>query len=154
MRKYFFKGKRVSDNSWTVGSYYADGEKHYIITPKDGFVEVDPNTVCQYIGFRDRCGNYIFEHDIIELINRHYYTDSLGNRKIFSTWEKAEVTVREGVLRGQNYKNSFLYPHFAKGSRDITVVGNIFDNPELIKEVFPDFLDKNKEEGIISSSSL
>lgn len=69
-REILFRGQRL-DNKEEIEGYYCKfgwlgKEKHYII-PSDASactpIEVDPNTICQYIGRTDKKGVKIFEGD-------------------------------------------------------------------------------------------
>lgn len=122
-REILFRGKDKATNQWVYGDYtHNEGlNTHYISrnvnnTSRKAW-EVDPDTIGQYTGLKDKNGNKIFEGDIVEFTNL-----DLPNMVIrfdngsFMLCEDENSTYEE--LR-MNYV--------------VEVVGNIHDNPELIK---------------------
>ena len=122
MREILFRGKSLKDNEWTEGYYCRYGwtgkEKNYIIPDYASAlwgVEVDSNTIGQFTGLTDKNGVKIFEGDIVRLGGANFPV-------IFNTLgECAEFALTDGVPFG------FDYIHVP-----MEVVGNIYDNPELI----------------------
>lgn len=124
MREILFKAKRIDNGEWVEGFYhYTDwiypqtGElayrKHYIL-PKGSqdANEIDINTFCQYTGLTDKNGNKIWENDVVDI--QHY---TIKSHKI--KWGYG------GFYVGING----LLCHY---NTVCEVIGNIFDNPELI----------------------
>lgn len=119
MREILFRGKRADNGEWVYGDLLsltdADGrrdaweiktaEKRYAVTPK---------TIGQFIDQLDEYAVRIFEGDIIELEDGGYY--------IVGWFEDAS----QYVLNGEN--EALVFDHIGCC---FTVVGNIFDNPEL-----------------------
>lgn len=125
MRDILFRGKTCSDGRWVEGNLvivdYDSGLAK--ILSGNGFVRisyyVDPETVGQVIGAIDKNGVMIFEGDLVEM-------ELLAP---FDIWyEVAEV--RYG------YRNGVMGFYLSNGrdliSRELTVVGNIHDNPEIL----------------------
>lgn len=71
-----FKAKRLDNNTWLEGYFYAECGNAYIIEDRQGESilnrneahQVDPLTVCQFTGMKDCKGKEIFEHDLIHFV--------------------------------------------------------------------------------------
>ena len=125
MREILFRGKRKDDDCWEVGDYStykaSDGICRSFI---NGFeYEVYPETVGQYTGIKDCEGVKIFEGDIVE-----YWYRSLSGT-VSST---AIVKFYDGAFQLEDIDDSdsteLLYL-----AEDLEVIGNVWDNPELLE---------------------
>lgn len=71
-----FKAKRLDNNTWVEGYFYAECGNTYIIEDRQSESmlnrneahQVDPSTVCQYTGLTDCEGKELFEHDLIHFV--------------------------------------------------------------------------------------
>lgn len=160
MRKILFRGKCVDNGEWVYGGIVFDDEKVFIVkiikyTPdtrdwdmaeyyeknpkkKPEIIEVDPETVCMYTGLTDKNGKNIFEGDILSGIQYPYLCD--GKRNYFAEVVWFENSPAFGRLTHVNQKanvrgisdgNVAYLEDF--DSDDWEVIGNIFDNPELLE---------------------
>ena len=123
MREILFRGKLKGRKVWAEGNLHIDGKGVCIITPDETVIgkygQVDPETVGQYIGKPDKRGKKIFEGDILlgawnTMLVVYYDEDYLQFR------------VREVLT---NLHNDISY----YGLDKITVIGNKYDNPELLE---------------------
>lgn len=126
MREILFRGKRVDDGKWVEGFYsqmpntYAEDGKplRHCIDDYPCCNVVNPETVGQYTGLTDKNGRRIFEGDVVAY--REY-----GNLVV--AWDDGTFQLmREDTL----YE---LLDHYS--TRFSVVIGNIYDNPELLGEV-------------------
>ena len=124
MREILFKAKRIDNGEWVEGWLFKTQEHTYIaydrqfnddlfLSPQNIFIAVDENTICQYTGLTDKNGNKIWENDIVDI--QHYASKA---HKI--KWGYG------GFYVGING----LLCHY---NTVCEVIGNIFDNPELLK---------------------
>lgn len=138
MREILFRGKRKDNGEWVEGFYVcAGGKLHYILVGKIhivyGNVEfikfiVDPATIGQYTGLKDKNGNRIFEGDIV----KRCFKMIRGETKRSIETQVGAVWYMNTECRFCLQKMSLLIAPW--GDDTIEVIGNIHDNPELIKE--------------------
>lgn len=122
MREILFRGKRVDDEEWIKGYLYRISEEMnpFIMLPdsKGESYEVDSKTVGQYTELVDRNGQKIFEDDIVTMPR---YGGGKTKSVVYFSGGKFAVN-------GSNYAFKDICP------KNMNVVGNIYDNPELLKE--------------------
>lgn len=127
MREILFRGKRTDNGEWAIGDLYRQtdyfGERQTIIFEDKGnacFKKnfVDTETVCQYTGLTDKNGNKIFEGDIV----KDEFAQLLGVVKYSKKYMQFVV---DDINDGEQDYSEFI--------NEVEVIGNIFDNPELLE---------------------
>lgn len=134
MREILFRAKRIDNGEWVEGQYAfilnpltESGEpiKHLICNGTNIFNdEIDPETICQYTGLTDKNGNRIWENDIV------------------GAWSEGKTHI--GRVKRRVDGLYIIYPSYQKqefwglcpdenGKTTVEVIGNILDNPELLK---------------------
>ena len=139
MREILFRGKRVGCNKWVEG-YYVKPTRHWhehgihddwIINSafQNGGVfnvmgryAVIKETVGQYTGLTDKNGKKIFEGDIVDVVT--------GIQGYKSTYHIATQKVRYESGSGM----AVFLPFDNSDMVEVEVIGNIYDNPELLGE--------------------
>lgn len=139
MREILFKAKQVGDDEWVEGYYTECNGKAFIginisiygdifevfCTPVIRWFEVDPKTLCQFTGLCDRYGSKIWENDILMAHLDESYPEDVTYETV--EWGVAGWVAHETGSTDREYIDKFDLKHFK-------VVGNIFDNPELLQE--------------------
>jgi len=126
-REIKFRGKAF-DGPWEFGDLHMRFCKHpHIHSMSGATIYIDPNTVGQFTGLRDKNGKEIYEGDIIRCYGSK--GDEIKHTVEYSDKEAMFCTKLIGadMLGGsitQRWLNEF----------EFEVIGNIYDNPELLKE--------------------
>jgi uncharacterized phage protein (TIGR01671 family) len=125
--RYLFRGKRIDNGEWVEGylSYpfcTKKGNESYYFYAKDslGFFcrcVVDASTICQCTGLKDKNGKLIWENDIVKINNSKVNT--------VITFRDFEIIC--------TIPNEKYYKHRLEYDTEYEVIGNKFDNPELLE---------------------
>ena len=125
IREVIFRGKRTDNGKWVKGYLYITHIGSHEIGSYDAEINIErltfdviPETVGQYTGLTDKNGKRIFEGDIVSLVKH----DSLIYKVVYVPC-RYELVNSKGV-------NCFVLDIYK--SENIEVIGNIYDNPELL----------------------
>ena len=134
MREILFRGKRKDNGEWIQGDFCSPCNIVFLENGYDAVLGKDdvpclndyavvPETVGQYTGLIDKNGKKIFEGDIVVVYARGYHTvctvswaETVAH---FQLWQINTIPKTSTNLNLGNY--------------DCEVIGNIHDNPELLK---------------------
>ena len=129
-----FRGRQYDTGEWVYGCYvwevfrnYGDGEIRLIsLSTGKGAAHVDPKTLCEFTGAFDKNGTRIFEDDVIDIP---------GWVVTYSTGMKCYSGTQAGwYIQRDNWESwSELMD-----KNEVIVIGNVHDNPELLKEAKDD----------------
>lgn len=134
MREILFRGKRIDSGEWVYGNYIEKIKP----TKKDptfwccfiqdralSMLEVDPKTAGQFTGLTDKNGKKIFEGDIV----RH---DKMTHNSVI-VWMDSEYKYKMQPMKSYNQDATFGFELTNRRSYNIIKMGDIHDNPELLK---------------------
>ena len=138
MREILFRGKRIDNGEWVEGIFLQDKdlEQYYIeyfdyYSTIDGLqrdycqYEIIYETIGQYTGLIDKNGKKIFEGDIIDTPDRLVEVVWLkGNAQFDLNFIRYAHDIRISNFRGIEMRDLC----------DYEVIGNVHDNPELLKK--------------------
>ena len=142
IRTIIFRGKRKDNGEWIYGNFVRGcvDDFSYIVELGNkelcrNYVEVIPETVGQYTGFTDKNGKRIFEGDMIkpfdDEIDKMVVEFRLGQFLLCLYGERGYMA-EYGWEESGNY-GCFEAEPLSSYCDDIEVIGNIHDNPELLK---------------------
>lgn len=134
--RYLFKAKRLDNGEWVIGNLiqnpFFKGVRSWISSEQEdktrlrsisrtqalwNSIEVDSSTICQCTGLKDKNGNLIWENDIVKINNSKVNT--------VITFRDFEIIC--------TIPNEKYYKHRLEYDTEYEVIGNIFDNPELLE---------------------
>lgn len=129
--RYLFKAKRLDNGEWEIGNLIILPSGKYEIAngctnPPDSDPmwrkcvithEIDPSTICQCTGLKDKNGKLIWENDIVKINNSKVNT--------LIAFRDFEIIC--------TIPNEKYYKHRLEYDTEYEVVGNVFDNPELLE---------------------
>ena len=132
MREILFRGKRTINGDWVYGDFVHGNERKSLRdsifvydseTQSFNDYEINPSTLGQYTGMKDKNGKLIFEGDIVK-------TDKFSepNKQYIIKYD-----LQFGAFIGQDRYNVYFVT-FDGNSGEFEVFGNIYDNPELLEK--------------------
>ena len=121
-REIKFRGKRVDNGEWVTGFLVRFSEESASIVKQYGTMDisiydVDPKTVGQFTGLRDKNGKEIYTGDIIQ-----QFDDRCVVKDCSGGWEL-------GMIHGGNTGSTFVISFLGEYCE---VIDNIYENPEFI----------------------
>lgn len=138
-----FRAKRIDNNKWTYGGLIQADDYCIIDQGNELYVERDYNfrgdthffqlsgvmcdekTIGQFTGLLDKNGKEIYEGDIVRVYAKY------GIFNIVVKWSNDSIAFMACYVDGEQspfswFTNLLVY--------ELEVIGNVFDNPDLIKE--------------------
>lgn len=118
--RYLFRAKRKDNDEWTEGFLLKRWDGLWIFSIDEKFADlIIPSTICQCTGRNDKNGKLIYENDIMVA----YYDEE---NPVMVVWRECGFVAVENNSDELCPLDYFTQKHFY-------VVGNIFDNPELLE---------------------
>lgn len=139
--RYLFKAKRVDNEEWVIGYYGVIGERNVIIEKYaenyycpdtcesrhgNQIHEVNSKTICQCTGLKDKNGKLIWENDIVGFWDTYSTENGQAEMNCIGkvVWDDETISFQvTNRLSAESYEVL----------DECSVIGNIFDNPELLE---------------------
>lgn len=152
--RYLFRGKRIDNGEWVEGAYldgyitcYIDLATSWVANTSDHRLvvrafEVDPSTVGQFTGLKDKNGVSIFEGDILSIVGATankcdfegivYFKDGTYCLKCKM---QSEIAIKHGYVDLVRFWSDGCHDHHSLEIVEffeMEIIGSIHDNPELL----------------------
>lgn len=144
--RYMYKAKRTDNNEWVHGYLIKLNQVYMIISVNADTlgksVPIKKDTICQCTGMEDNNYKLIFTNDIVEF--QHRKNDKNPDR--YPLWWNKEMSAMTAIDANKCVYDGYDYTGLNKYDviplmlqnpygdfYDIKVIGNIVDNPELVK---------------------
>lgn len=128
--RYLFKAKRTDNGEWVQGYLFGIWEKRYILwgmtNDIPNMIEVDPTTICQCTGLKDKNGKLIWENDVVGFWDTYSTENGQAEMDCIGkvVWDDETISFQvTNRLSAESYEVL----------DECSVIGNIFDNPELLE---------------------
>mgnify|MGYP001753922435 FL=1 len=147
--RYLYKAKRIDNGEWEIGSLIIlpNGEceiwnrcnnppdsdpmwRRCVITHK-----VEPSTICQCTGLKDKNGKLIWENDVVKKHFYSIYDDCVNSEEYIGVVKLKDFAWVVDSFKGE-YKCAipiFEVMSYSEDVKHFEVIGNIFDNKELLE---------------------
>ena len=107
---------------------------HYYVFDGDNITEQGANIFVQYTGLKDKNGREIYEGDIVQF--KHEQSDVWEVSEVVyfgdGEWQYPAFDLNAGNLKS-HFEAHVLQTIVCSGEYDYKVVGNIYENPELLE---------------------
>ena len=140
-REIIFKAKRKDNGEWVEGYCVYCRKRHYVLPVvneiigyderEDKWIEINPDTLCQYTGLTDKNGKKIWENDIVTITiecDDYFNLSETGIVEYSYGQYELKVKTTDGKEAYSNLINKLSEAPF-----EIEKLGNIFDNPDLLE---------------------
>ena len=139
--RYLFKAKRIDNGEWVIGYYGVIGERNVIIEKYaenyycpdtcesrhgNQIHEVNSKTICQCTGLKDKNGKLIWENDVVGFWDTYSTENGQAEMDCIGevVWDDETISFQvTNRLSAESYEVL----------DECSVIGNIFDNPELLE---------------------
>ena len=126
-REILFRGKLTGNGAWVEGSFWDYLGIPKILTPGNIVCyDVIPETVGQFTGLTDKNGKKIFEGDIVRSYDPDYPESQMD-------CGVGQVEFYAGLWYVSGEVHNSLYDLSTISCKELEVIGNIHDNPELLE---------------------
>lgn len=135
--RYLFKAKRIDNGEWVQGYLYGIWEKRYILwgmtNDVPDMIEVDQSTICQCTGLKDKNGKLIWENDVVKKHFYSIYDDCVNSEEYIGVVKHTDCAWVIETIRDKCTRPIFEAMSYSEDVKHFEVIGNIFDNPELLE---------------------
>lgn len=123
-----YEALHLHTETWSNGGEWVTAKGFNIITQQDIHIQIEPKDgiIMQSTGLKDKNGKLIYEGDILLNIAR------LDKPLYAVEWNKSQAQFYIEMINPKKYE---LYAEWnlARHDLDYEVIGNVYENPELLE---------------------
>ena len=136
--RYLYRAKHsLESKKWHIGNLVEEPDGLYLRDNKNNIMVYiqDPSTICQCTGLKDKNGNLIWENDVVKCVDVNAETEffavvEFGNPNGFYSWGYQ----LKHIYGDEPNLDILLWIDIEEAGATCEIIGNIFDNPELMHE--------------------
>jgi uncharacterized phage protein (TIGR01671 family) len=139
-REIKFRAKDKRSGEWCIGELHLASKVPHIHSDVLSSIPINPDTIGQFTGLKDKNGKDIYEEDIVEWLFFYTIYSSNGAGGDREELLKGVIEWRQGGFVFRVLENDFenagwysISDLHTETQTDVEVIGNIYDNPELLK---------------------
>ena len=126
---YLFRAKRIDNGEWVEGFLTSMFRQFHIINPENENMayQIDEDTICKCTGRKDEDGKRIWENDIVSFLDMYSTENGYSEHGCVGKvcWDNETLSFQvTNRLSAESYEVL----------DDCLVIGNSFDNPELLED--------------------
>ena len=137
MREILFRGKRTDTGKWVIGQLARYNSRLDVVNMVDEheiLVPVQTKTVGQFTELSDRNGTKVFDGDILKFTDLNAEYEWIGRVEFGNPNEEYSWGFQLVFIKGEKPNTDILlWFDMEETGAFSEVIGNIYDNPELLK---------------------
>jgi uncharacterized phage protein (TIGR01671 family) len=127
--KFYFYHRHREDLSWVREEVIELSVPQNRVKTRTGEYSLADGHLVQYTGLKDKNGKEIYEGDIIR--NKNFIRRGMFGDSYYDGEYKGEIIFKEGEFDFKG-RDSFIGNLYSYNSPHLEVIGNIYENPELL----------------------
>lgn len=132
--------RNLKEGEWVCGDLHLNAATPHIHTSRLETYPIDPETVGQYTGLHGKNGVEIYEGDIVRWVRRGVHIEGRGvrdfvdNCEVYWDEKKHAFSMRYKISSGGGASGLLNFEDDRVEEIYYEVIGNVYDNPELVTE--------------------